>query len=689
MRTASRGWTLYGVLVAALFAAVPAAQQTPPETPFQFERPVQTGGAGARRLAVDVALLAGSQSRQRRPSPAPALSDLRLFDSGGQEVPYLLVANPPEAPVWRSAATLAIPVVETPTQKLSGFEVDLGEPITVDRFKVEGVPGPFLKRVRLEGSGDRARWTQLVAEGTLFLLPDEGLAQNELAFTPGPYRYIRLIWDDSRSGRVDKPPTASVRVVRNVIPPPPLTTPLVFERRPSEPGHSQFRVRLPATRLPIIALDIDIAGRYVLRNATVYEASLVGGEVVPRPIGTATLSRVERDDLTASSMRIPIRPVAEPQLTLDIDDANNPPSDVRSVTAIFAELPWIYFESPGDTVIARYGNPSLQAPRYDLEAARTSLAIDTTADAAWGEARTRTAAENAGSPPPSLPTVGSSLDAALFKYARPIPPGEAGLITVPLDEHVLAHGRAAAFGDVRVLDSQDRQVPYLVERVSEPLSLDVTLDRLDAPPATVQSGRTQSAYRVRLPLENLPVPRLVLTTSARVFTRRVTVGVDHPPERRRRDPWFETFTSMSWAHSDQETAAPSLTIPLPQMNTRDVIVIVDEGDNSALPLTSARILLPAYRLRLFRERDATLRLAYGRDDLTPPRYDLALLAPQLTGAAATDVVAAAEQAAPPSAATVLMSPAIFWGVLVAAVLVLLTLVARLMRRADVQSTTTP
>jgi hypothetical protein len=118
-------------------------------------------------------------------------------------------------------------------------------------------------------------------------------------------------------------------------------------------------------------------------------------------------------------------------------------------------------------------------------------------------------------------------------------------------------------------------------------------------------------------------------------------------------------------------------------------VIVDEGDNSALPLTSARILLPAYRLRLFRERDATLRLAYGRDDLTPPRYDLALLAPQLTGAAATDVVAAAEQAAPPSAATVLMSPAIFWGVLVAAVLVLLTLVARLMRRADVQSTTTP
>jgi hypothetical protein len=124
---------------------------------------------------------------------------------------------------------------------------------------------------------------------------------------------------------------------------------------------------------------------------------------------------------------------------------------------------------------------------------------------------------------------------------------------------------------------------------------------------------------------------------------------------------------------------------LRRLDVQDVLVTIEEGDNSPLPLDSARLLLPAYRLRLFRERDAALQLAYGRDDLSPPEYDLALLAPQLLGVAATEVVPGAEQAAGPSSPTVLMSPRLFWGVLVVAVLVLLGLVVRLVRKSDVQS----
>ena len=55
----------------------------------------------------------------------------------------------------------------------------------VDVVRVEGLPAPFLKRLTLEGSGDRERWTLLVAEGTLFDLPDEGLRQTDCVFTPG------------------------------------------------------------------------------------------------------------------------------------------------------------------------------------------------------------------------------------------------------------------------------------------------------------------------------------------------------------------------------------------------------------------------------------------------------------------------------------------------------------------------
>jgi len=677
------------VLIAAIggvaLVTTLTAQQTPSGVAFRFERPVQTGGAGPRRLPIDVALLTGSGSLRNIGSPQ--IPDLRFFDTAGTEVQYLLVSNPPGQPVWRTVQTLPIAPVETPTQKTSGFEIDLGDAITIDRVKVDGIPPPFLKRVRLEGSGDRTRWTLLVNEGTVFHLPEEGLLQTELAFAAGPYRYIRLTWDDTRSGVVERPPISAVREVRNAIATSPLTTPLAFERRPGEPGRSQFRVRLPSSRLPIVALDLDMGGTHILRDATVFEARLGGDQISPFPLGKATLRRVVRDELTASALRIPINAPVEAQIDLVIDDGNNPPSDLRGITAVFAELPWIYFESTGDSIVARYGASQLRAPKYDLEAVRGSVAIDMISDATWGEARMRAPEENTSQAVPALPTVGAVLDVARFRYLRPLAPGAGGLVTVPLDAQALAHSQDAGFADVRVVDAAGRQVPYLVERASEPLSLGLTIEPLATRPLTLQSDRAVSVYRVRLPIEGLPPSRLVLRSSARVFTRQVTVGIEHPPDRRQREPWFEPLATSNWGHAHQESLAPDLTLPLRRLDVGEVLVSVEEGDNSPLAIDSARLLLPSYQLRLFRERNAELRLAYGRTDLSRPEYDLALLAPQLLGAAAIEVVPGAEQLAGPSASTVLMSPALFWGVLGVSVLVLLTLVVRLVRKSDVRTAT--
>ncbi len=351
--------------------------------------------------------------------------------------------------------------------------------------------------------------------------------------------------------------------------------------------------------------------------------------------------------------------------------------------AIFADLPWIYFESDGTALAARYGNLALGPPRYDLEAVRDTLRIDIVADAAWGEPRARNTDEAAAAPPP-LPTVGASLDPALFRYARPIPPGAAGLIALPLDAAVLSHsaGAPAGFADVRVIDASARQVPYLVERAAEPLSIDLRLERLAQLPRWLD-GRlpAPSVYRMAWPFERLPSPRLVLTTSSRVFQRSLAVGVEREPDRRHRDPWFEPLAQTGWAHADQDHPAPALTIPLPSADAKALLVIIEEGDNTPLPITAARVLLPAYRLRLFREQGAALRLVYGRSDLAPPRYDLALLAPQLLGVAVTEIAADGE--GPGSADTTtaaLVSPRLFWSVLAVAVLVLVVLIVRLLKK---------
>ena len=67
--------------------------------------------------------------------------------------------------------------------------------------------------------------------------------------------------------------------------------------------------------------------------------------------------------------------------------------------------------------------------------------------------------------------------------------------------------------------------------------------------------------------------------------------------------------------------------------------------------------------------------------LSPPQYDLALLAPQVLGTPATDVALDAEQlpGSNPTPLTI-MSPRIFWGALAIAVVVLLGLIARLLKK---------
>ena len=137
------------------------------------------------------------------------------------------------------------------TKKTSGFEADLGQAQTVDTIAVDGLPAPFLKRLRLEGSGDRARWTMLVAEGTLFDLPQEALLQLYLQFRPGAYRYLRVTWNDTNSGRLPLPRgrqsarrSATMRSRHE-----PVTAAVTVQRRASEPEVSRYRAAAARGRL--------------------------------------------------------------------------------------------------------------------------------------------------------------------------------------------------------------------------------------------------------------------------------------------------------------------------------------------------------------------------------------------------------------------------------------------------------
>jgi hypothetical protein len=666
---------------------------TPVPERFRHERQIIPGGPGPNRLLLDAAVLSGSNSfwqfsrqttgSQREPMilAAGGLKDLRIYDGSNREVPYLTIMPPAPEPKWIEGrlAPLAL------TKKTSGFQIDLGRPLLMDGVRFEGLPAPFVKRCILEAGNEAGEWSRLSRDATVFDLPAEKLRLSKIEFPRGEYRHLKITWDDSASARLPMPQRAAVRLVSAGSLPPRLQIPLQFERRGSEPGVSRYRLRLPGARLPVTDIRLAANGGNVLRNAHITEARLSGDELIPFELGAATLRREVRGDLAAAEMSVSITPPQEAQLDLVIEDGNNPPLELTTIEAVFAYLPWIYFESADERPLtARYGYPDLKEPRYDLEAARASAAKVKTVEAQWEE-KHPVKAEAESPADTEMPMAGAAIDIGGFRYARGISAGKPGLSALPLDAAALAHSRIA---DLRIAGADGKQIPYLVEKADEPLSLDLPpLEIIQAPRSRAFDTRnatdTRSYYRLRLPFADLPVSRLILTTSAHVFQRHFSVLIERNPMNDRQEPWTESVAEATWSHADPETAASALTLKMPSLKTTEAMLVVEEGDNSPLSITSVKLLLPAYRLRFFRGSETSLKLYYGRNDMDAPRYDLAILAPRLVGAAAEEVPLGPETEAGSVKAQPL-SLKLFWGILIAAVLILLLLISRLVTKIEVK-----
>jgi hypothetical protein len=279
---------------------------------------------------------------------------------------------------------------------------------------------------------------------------------------------------------------------------------------------------------------------------------------------------------------------------------------------------------------------------------------------------------------PGTPSAGAAIDRASFAYTRQIPPGRAGVASLRLDLAALAHSQIA---DIRLVSAAGYQVPYLLE--ADPAPLLVKLPQLAAAGddglgerLTQLRGRHRSVYALTLPFEHLPPCNLVLVTPARVFERGVTVLA----RRGGRDGGrWDTRAWDTWRHADPDHPAPSLVLALPSMDTTDLRLVVDEGDNQPLPLEAPALEVRTWRLRFVRESADALWLVYGRRDLSAPRYDLALVKSRLEDETADDVVPEAERRVPADEART-RSPVVFWVVLVSAVAALLVLLARLLRQ---------
>ena len=226
-----------------------------------------------------------------------------------------------------------------------------------------------------------------------------------------------------------------------------------------------------------------------------------------------------------------------------------------------------------------------------------------------------------------------------FSTSRTIAVAREGLVALPLDAHVLAHSRGPSqrFADVRILDAANRQVPYLLERRDEPLSIDLSIvpvTTVRAPELKQTGGRQRSVYAVTLPFANLPPSRLVLETSARVFQRTVRLGSSTPPIATAATRGSTCGRPRRGGTRRSDTAAP-LTLPVTSGAGTDLWWSWTKG-------TMRRCRSPACGCCCRRTACGSIAprrrhrcgSSTGANDLQSPQYDLALLAPHVMGAPA-------------------------------------------------------
>jgi hypothetical protein len=299
------------------------------------------------------------------------LSDLRLLDSTGKEVAYLVEREPPmyERSWMRSYKLLRNERVNRTTI----IEMEADSLATVDELLVRVRNARVSKRARITGSDDRADWYMIQDE--CFAVGDGDGATSVLRFVDLPlsdYRYYRIMLDDSLSAPVqvlDLGHSARARSEGRYTTIDGLSFTRTEDRsttRIALHGGSPFS----ADRIVFdIRSDVPFHRQARFARHASYTTRENRRDVVRTseyPLGDFTLTRTSRGKVQGPSVIVDT-------LFVLIDNGNDRPLGITGVRAYQLEERIIAKLSAGMRYTIATADPKANAPRYDIEQFRDSL----------------------------------------------------------------------------------------------------------------------------------------------------------------------------------------------------------------------------------------------------------------------------------------------------------------------------
>jgi Protein of unknown function (DUF3999) len=646
------------LLIAALLSAESLAAMTPSE--WRFSQAVDLPAAGLVRVSVPAETLDAAR---------PDLADVRITDSAGREVPYLI-----DRPMPRRESALRSKELRTALEPATTrITLTTGTRSVLKGVTFETPPGiEFIKAVGVDGSHDGVTWLQLATDKPIFRMAD-GAANPSVSFSKGVWEFLRLTIDDSRTPAV---PFTGVllQVAETGAPVEPL--PIKIKARDESSGVTRLSVDLGAMNLTVASLGIETTDSVFVRPVTISVPELANDDIREQMICTGSVYRMDLNGKVESDVEVPIDiQIRGHEMIVLIDNGDSPPLIINGLHGTRRVTNLVFFARETGRYQLLSGNSQCPAPRYDL-----SELGDQLKSAVAVEVRTGPLIANADYKQPdnlaALPLTGAKIDVGAWKFRKSIQIAKPGAQQIELDADVLARS-AQDQRDLRVV-VEDRQLPFLLERPSISRSLPLASGTADDP-----KKPTLSRWSLKLPQAGILITRITCVADSALFEREMRLWEETADDRG--DKFLRELGHATWKKVPGETTQ-EFAIHLNVAPRSDTLFLeTDNGDNPAIKLHDFRGHYPVSRIVFKGASDSTqpIWIYYGNPDAASPRYDVALIADQLLRAERAPATLGQQENMHSKTERIIRTLSgsslyIFWGVLAIVVIALLLLISRLL-----------
>jgi hypothetical protein len=558
----------------------------------------------------------------------PDLSDLRIFDRAGREVPFFVEAS---APLLPAAEPLPAPRVRTvareirtpegePPHVVERYELSLPEPPAAHSprqgerlaLRIGTKLSSFVRTVRVEQRAPDGVLALLVADAPLFSL--HGATRTRIVLPP--WQGTLVVTIEGREDAYLEPRFACERLADLHAEAAPAVVPLAVLSQQAREGTTTLEIARPLGLVPDglrVATDTGTFSRRAAISDLLPDATRV-------ELGRGPLVRLG-SVAGVEVLELPLREAARGEkLLIEIADRDSPPLANLRVSALVKQPALVFaIESHGDGApdgALHFGGGQAFRAVYDLASLRELVSDPAQlgrvlAELGANEVQLGTIhVDPAFAPRPPLAfarQAGALLDLQNFSHRRPltIAPSANGLSRLRLSPEEVALARPD-LADLRVAGGDGAQWPFLLAaeaaREWRPVAISA--------PAHL---RRESRYQLTLPWPRIPAEALELDTDALFFDRayRLTTRDAGGAER---------VIASGRLVRDPERRRP-VRIALSGERIRSLELRIDDGDDVPLLFTQAslRVVLPELFVTA---PPGAYALVLGDPDAELPRYEL-------------------------------------------------------------------